>query len=131
MSVEGEGLSLQGGTPSSQVLEVSLDADNVTAAVTVVASDSAVSIGELSVRALSGVELSGEAQAATLPIEVLQSVSLVFDPAEVEIQRGPQHGVRGGDQAVVGCGSQDDGDAGDFRPGFRPGFRFRRRSDSA
>ena len=50
-----------------------------------VASDSAVSIGELSVRALSGVELSGEAR---LPIEVLQEVSLRFDPAAVEIQRG-------------------------------------------
>ena len=85
VSVSGDGLSLQGGTPSSQVLEVSLDAVNVTAGVTVVASESAVSVGELRVRALSGVELSGE---ATSPIEVLQEVSLSFDPAAVEIQRG-------------------------------------------
>ena len=88
VSVSGDGLSLQGGTPNPQVLEVSLDADNVTAKVTVSASDSAVSVGELRVRALSGVELSGEVQAATLPIEVLQSVSLVFDPDLVLIQRG-------------------------------------------
>ena len=85
VSVSGDGLSLQGGTPSSQVLEVSLDAANVTAKVTVSASESAVSVGELRVRALSGVELSGE---ATSPIEVLQSVSLSFDPAAVEIQQG-------------------------------------------
>ena len=85
VSVSGDGLSLQGGTPSPQVLEVSLDADNVTAKVTVSASESAVSVGELRVRALSGVELSGE---ATSPIEVLQEVSLSFDPAVVEIQRG-------------------------------------------
>ena len=88
VSVEGEGLSLQGGTPIPQVLEVSLDAVNVTAGVTVTASDSAVSIGELSVRALSGVELAGDAETTSLPIEVLQSVSLSFVPDLVEIQQG-------------------------------------------
>ena len=82
VSVSGGGLSLQGGT------QVSLSAMDTTAGVTVTASDSAVSVGELSVRALSGVELSEEVQAATLPIGVLQSVSLAFDPDLVEIQRG-------------------------------------------
>ena len=86
VSISGAGLSLQGGTPSRQV---SLDAaSNRTAGVAVTASDSAVSVGELSVRALSGVELAGGAQAATLPVEVLQSVSLSFAPDLVEIQRG-------------------------------------------
>ena len=85
VSVSGDGLSLQGGTPN---LQVSLDADNVTAKVTVSASDSAVSIGELRVRVLNEVELSEEVQSATSPIEVLQEVSLSFDPAVVEIQRG-------------------------------------------
>ena len=89
VSVSGDGLSLQGGTPNNpQVLEVNLNAANVPAEVTVVASDSADSIGELSVKALSGVELAGGAQAATLPVEVLQETSLRFDPTEVEIQRG-------------------------------------------
>ena len=88
VSVFGDGLSLQGGTPNPQVLQVSLDAVDVTAEVMVSASDSAVSVGELSVKALSGVELAGDAEAATLPIEVLQSVELVFDPPVVEIERG-------------------------------------------
>ena len=93
VSISGDGLSLQGGTPTSQVLEVSLDASNVTAGVTVMASDSAVSVGELSVRALDGVELAGGVQAVTLPIGVLQRVSLVFDPADVvEIERGRSAG---------------------------------------
>ena len=86
VSISGAGLSLQGGTPNRQV---SLDAaSNRTAEVTVSASDSADSTGELSVRALSGVELAGGAEVATLPIEVLQSVSLSFVPDLVEIQRG-------------------------------------------
>ncbi len=83
VSVSGGGLSLQGGTPT---LPVRLDANNMTAEVTVSASDSAVSTGELRVRALSGVELSGGAQAATLPIRVLQRVSLRFNPTEVRIR---------------------------------------------
>ena len=85
VSVSGGGLSLQGGTSNQQV---SLDADDVTAKVTVMASSSADSTGELRVRALSGVELAGGVQAATLPVEVLQSVSLAFDPDLVLIQRG-------------------------------------------
>ena len=85
VSVSGGGLTLQDDTPN---LEVSLDAVSVTAGVTVMASTGAISIGELSVMAVSGVELAGDAEATTLPIEVLQSVELVFDPDVVEIQRG-------------------------------------------
>ncbi len=85
VSVSGGGLSLQGGTPT---LQVSLDAANVPADVTVVAAADADSTGELSVRASSGVGLAGGVQAVTLPIEVRQSVSLSFEPATVEIQRG-------------------------------------------
>ena len=75
VSVEGDGLTLSGDGTSTQV---SLDAVNATAGVTVMASDSAVSVGELSVRALSGVELAGGMETATLPIEVLQSVDRWF-----------------------------------------------------
>ena len=86
VSVSGAGLSLQGGTPN---LRVSLDAaSNMTMEVTVAASTDAVSVGELSVRTLSGVELAGGAQAATLPVEVLQEVSLIFDPDLVLIRQG-------------------------------------------
>ena len=86
VSVSGAGLSLQGGAPN---LRVGLDAvSDTTAEVTVVASTNAVSVGELSVRALSGVELAGGAQAATLPVEVLQEVSLIFDPDLVLIRQG-------------------------------------------
>ena len=85
VSVEGEGLTLSGDGTSTQV---SLDAVNVTAGVAVSASDGAVSVGELSVRALSGVELAGGMETASLPIEALQEVSLRFDPDSVLIQRG-------------------------------------------
>ena len=89
VSVSGGGLSLQGGTPS---LQVGLDAVNVTAGVTVAASANAVSVGELSVRALGGVELSGGTQAVTLSVEVLQEASLVFDPDLVLIRQGRNTG---------------------------------------
>ena len=90
MSVSGAGLSLQGGTPN---LRVSLDAvSNTTAEVTVAALANAVSVGELSVRALSGVELAGGAETTSLPVEVLQSVSLVFDPDLVLIRQGRSTG---------------------------------------
>ena len=90
VSVSGAGLSLQGGAPN---LRVSLDAvSNMTMEVTVAASTDAVSVGELSVRALSGVELAGGVQAATLPVEVLQEVSLIFDPDLVLIRQGRSTG---------------------------------------
>ena len=88
VSVEGEGLSLQGGTPTPQVLNVSLSAGRMTEEVTVLASAEAASVGRLVVRPVSGVELADGMETATLPIRVLQSVSLVFDPNLVEIQRG-------------------------------------------
>ena len=53
------------------------------------ASGEAESVGRLVVSPVGGVELASGAEAVTLPIEVLQSVSLSFDPADVvEIERG-------------------------------------------
>ena len=72
-----------------EVLEVSLDAVERDGRSNGDGFGQAVSVGELSVRASDGVELAGGAEAVTLPIEVLQSVSLSFDPADVvEIERG-------------------------------------------
>ncbi len=85
-SVEGEGLSLQGGTPTLRV-GLSAAAD-MTAEVRVSASSEAASVGRLVVRAIGGVALAGGAETASLPIEVLQETSLGFNPPEVRIQRG-------------------------------------------
>ena len=84
VSVEGAGLSLQGGTPN---LQVSLNANNMTAEVTVSAAANAAPVGRLVVRPVGGVELMGGMETASLPIEAQQSVRLGFEPDVVEIPR--------------------------------------------
>ena len=83
VSVEGEGLRLAGGV---KVIQEFFVAGENTTPISVTASGEAASVGRLVAEVISGGPAGG-VEAASLPIEVLQPVSLRFNPAEVRIPR--------------------------------------------